>query len=122
MAQVLVRHLDDDVKAALQQRARRHGHRMEQEIRNILRQALADEGAAPSRLGSRIAARFACQGLIEDLPELRGQVSQVDIHDTQIAGIALARRASIATGNLRHFVGLTVPVVSPWGGVSASPA
>ena len=40
----------------------------------------------------------------------------VDIRDTQIAGIALARRASIATRNLRHFVGLTVPVVSPWGG------
>lgn len=42
----------------------------------------------------------------------------VDIRDTQIAGIALARRASIATRNLRHFVGLTVPVVSPWGGES----
>jgi toxin FitB len=39
----------------------------------------------------------------------------VDIRDTQIAGIALARRASIATRNLRHFSGLAVPVVSPWG-------
>jgi predicted nucleic acid-binding protein len=39
----------------------------------------------------------------------------VDIRDTQIAGIALARRASIATRNLRHFMGLSVAVVSPWG-------
>jgi predicted nucleic acid-binding protein len=39
----------------------------------------------------------------------------VDIRDTQIAGIALARRASIATRNLRHFKGLSVAVVSPWG-------
>lgn len=76
MAQVLVRNLDDDVKAALQQRARRHGHSMEEEIRNILRQALTENGAPPSRLGSRIAARFAGQGLTEDLPELRGQKPQ----------------------------------------------
>ena len=39
----------------------------------------------------------------------------VDFRDTQIAGIALARRASIATRNLRHFEGLSVPVVNPWG-------
>jgi plasmid stability protein len=76
MAQVLVRNLDDDVKTALQRRARRHGHSMEEEIRNILRQALADEETSPSRLGSRIAARFAGQGLTQDLPELRGQKPQ----------------------------------------------
>lgn len=46
--------------------------------------------------------------------------STVDIRDTQIAGIALARRASIATRNLRHFAGLTVPVISPWGEESTS--
>ena len=45
MAQVLVRNLDDDVKERLQQRARQHGHSMEEEIRDILRQAMADEGA-----------------------------------------------------------------------------
>lgn len=39
----------------------------------------------------------------------------VDFRDTQIAGIALARRAAVATRNLRHFEGLSVPVVSPWG-------
>lgn len=38
----------------------------------------------------------------------------VDMRDTQIAGIALARRATLATRNLRHFQGLKVPVVDPW--------
>lgn len=38
----------------------------------------------------------------------------VDLRDTLIAGIALARRATIATRNTRHFEGLDVPVVDPW--------
>ena len=38
----------------------------------------------------------------------------VDLRDTLIAGIALARRATIATRNTQHFEGLDVPVVSPW--------
>ena len=38
----------------------------------------------------------------------------VDIRDTQIAGIAQARRATLATRNLRHFEGLTIPVLNPW--------
>lgn len=38
----------------------------------------------------------------------------VDMRDTQIAGIAIARRATIATRNVRHFEGLRVRVVDPW--------
>ena len=38
----------------------------------------------------------------------------VDMRDTQIAGIALARRATLATRNVKHFQGLKVPVVNPW--------
>jgi plasmid stability protein len=73
MAQLLVRHLDDDVKAKLQVRARRHGHSTEEEVREILRNAVKDEGGPRAPLGSRIAARFAGQGLTEDIPELRGE-------------------------------------------------
>lgn len=72
MAQLLVRHLEDDVKAKLQSRARRHGHSTEEEVREILRNAVREEGAqAP--LGSRLAARFAGLGLTQDVPELRGE-------------------------------------------------
>lgn len=73
MAQILIRQLDDNVKAGLQRRARRHGHSTEQEVREILRNAVRDEQRAPTPLGSRIAERFADIGLDEQIPELRGQ-------------------------------------------------
>lgn len=38
----------------------------------------------------------------------------VDMRDTQIAGIALARRATLATRNVRHFGDLNILVVDPW--------
>jgi predicted nucleic acid-binding protein len=38
----------------------------------------------------------------------------VDLRDTQIAGIALARHATLATRNIKHFHGLKIPVVDPW--------
>jgi predicted nucleic acid-binding protein len=40
----------------------------------------------------------------------------VEFRDTQIAGIALARRATLATRNLRHFADLPVAVIDPWAG------
>jgi len=55
MAQLVVRNLDDDVKAKLQQRARRHGRSTEEEVREILRNLFGDIG------------------LEEDIPEWRGQ-------------------------------------------------
>jgi antitoxin FitA len=72
MAQLVVRHLEDEVKAGLRRRAARHGRSMEEEVREILRNALKNDGTAVYPLGSRIAARFADCGLTEDLPELRG--------------------------------------------------
>jgi len=45
----------------------------------------------------------------------------VDMRDTFIAGIALARRATVATRNVRHFDELTVPVVNPWATVQGQP-
>ncbi len=38
----------------------------------------------------------------------------VDMRDTQIAGIALARRATLATRNVKHFQDLSVAVIDPW--------
>ncbi len=39
---------------------------------------------------------------------------QVDVRDTQIAGIALARHGTIATRNTQHFEDVSVPVINPW--------
>ena len=37
-----------------------------------------------------------------------------ELRDTMIAGIVIARRATLATRNIRHFDDLPVPVVNPW--------
>lgn len=73
MAQLVVRELENDVKARLQRRARQHGRSMEEEVRDILRQAVATEDRSVRKLGSRIAERFRGHGLTADLPEFRGQ-------------------------------------------------
>ena len=73
MAQFVVRDLEDDVKARLKRRAKRNGRSMEEEVRNILRNAAKEENRPRANLGSRIAARFAKTGLTTDLPELHGQ-------------------------------------------------
>lgn len=38
----------------------------------------------------------------------------VEIRDVQIAGIAAARRASLATRNVRHFAEFGIALVNPW--------
>lgn len=44
--------------------------------------------------------------------KLRGE--QQDLRDSMIAGVALARRATLATRNLRHFADAGVALVDPW--------
>ncbi len=72
MAQVIVRNLDDAVKRKLQRRAARHGRSMEEEIRDILRDAVKEEGRARRGLGTEIAELFKGIGLEEPIQELRG--------------------------------------------------
>jgi hypothetical protein len=38
----------------------------------------------------------------------------IEIRDLQIAGIAAARKATLATRNVRHFEGFGLAVVDPW--------
>ena len=38
----------------------------------------------------------------------------IEIRDVQIAGIAAARKAAIATRNVRHFEGLGPVLIDPW--------
>jgi plasmid stability protein len=72
MAQLVVRKLDDDVKAKLQRRARRHGRSTEEEVREILRNAVKEEAKSSGPLGRRLRALFKDAGLKEDIPEWRG--------------------------------------------------
>ncbi len=72
MAQLVVRNLEATVKARLQRRATRHGHSMEEEVRDILRNAVRIEEPASEPLGTRLRKRFAAIGLQDDIAELRG--------------------------------------------------
>jgi predicted nucleic acid-binding protein len=45
----------------------------------------------------------------------------IDMRDTQIAGIALARHAALATRNTRHFADLNINVIDPWHAPSGRP-
>jgi hypothetical protein len=38
----------------------------------------------------------------------------VDVRDTLMGGVALARRAAVATRNARHFDDLETGVIDPW--------
>ena len=72
MAQFVVRNLESGVKTKLQRRAKRHGRSMEEEVREILRNAVHEEEVRAGGLGTEIAALFAKAGLTTDIPELRG--------------------------------------------------
>lgn len=76
MAQLVVRNLDDDVKAGLQKRAAHAGRSMEEEVRAILRAAVAHGEQREKGLGTRIAVRFAGLGFDQDIPELKGETAE----------------------------------------------
>lgn len=38
----------------------------------------------------------------------------VEVRDALIAGIVLARKASLATGNRKHFEGFDLQIIDPW--------
>jgi antitoxin FitA len=65
--------LEEEVKARLQRRAARHGRSMEEEVSEILRDALKEDDAPAGGLGTEIASLFTRIGLDADIPELRGR-------------------------------------------------
>lgn len=81
MAQFTVRNLEEDVKARLNRRAARHNSSMEEEARQILRNAVKDEVEPALRIGSRLAARIAEVGLDEELPDVLGRYPQRSSRD-----------------------------------------
>ena len=72
MAQLVVRRIEDSVKARLQRRARRNGRSMEEEVRDILRNAAHEPEKPLVGLGTEIAALFKGKGYDFEVEELRG--------------------------------------------------
>lgn len=68
------------------------------------------------RMGRRIAA-FDDEAAVQAANLMASRQRRgrpVELRDTMIAGIVLARHASLATRNVTHFEDLTVPVLNPW--------
>ena len=82
-------------KAALQ-------HAFDQVIDEDLRGRVLDFDARAASVAGEIAAKLRALG------------RSVDMRDAQIAGIIAARRATLATRNVRHFVDAGIPVIDPW--------
>jgi antitoxin FitA len=72
VGQLIVRNLEGAVKTRLQQRAKQHGRSMEEEVRDILRNAVNEPEIPSAGLGTEISSLFAKAGLESDIPELRG--------------------------------------------------
>jgi plasmid stability protein len=81
MAQILVRNLDERVKARLQRRAKRNGRSMEAEAREILRSALHEREKARGGLGSEMVALFSGSGVYLDEPIAEIRDMRMEIPD-----------------------------------------
>lgn len=68
MASLTIRDLDESLKQRLRVRAAHRNRSMEEEARQILREALAEAPAPSVDLAQRIRARFAALGGV-DLPQ-----------------------------------------------------
>lgn len=83
MAQLLVRNVDDRLKARLQRRAKRNGRSMEAEAREILRDALRKDEVPNVGFGTATVALFSGNGVFLDEPikEIRGLRMEVPTFD-----------------------------------------
>lgn len=90
--------------ALLPKGRRRSG--LERAFDRVLTDDFSNRVLALDEMAAVTAAQFAADR------QRRGR--SVDLRDTLIAGIAQARRATIATRNTQHFDGIDVPVVDPW--------
>lgn len=59
MASLTIRNLEEPLKTLLRIRAAHHGHSMEEEVRQILRDALLEDARSSQNLAEAIQKRFA---------------------------------------------------------------
>ena len=71
MATLTIRQLDEKTKIRLRVRAAHHGRSMEEEIRDILRDAVKEEARHRKGLGTEIAELFKGIELEEPIPKAK---------------------------------------------------
>jgi len=80
--------------------------KFEQAFAGLIQQDLDGRIAAFDLAAAEAAAALAAERQRKGRP--------IDVRDTQIAGIALSRRAAVATRNTKHFGDLSVAIIDPW--------
>ena len=80
---------------------------LEEALARILAEEFEGRVLGFDEAAARAAGRLAA--------ERRKAGRPLDKHDAQIAGIVAARKAALATRNLRDFDGLGIALVNPWG-------
>lgn len=86
----------------------RRRRRLEEAFRAMIEEDFEGRIAVFDRSSAEAAARVAA--------ERRKAGRPVDFRDVEIAGIALARKAALASRNVKHFDGLGLELVDPWSG------
>jgi plasmid stability protein len=76
MASITIRNLDDALKGRLRVRAARHGRSMEDEVRHILRTALAETPPQRANLAEAIRRRFEPLGGVKLKIPPRGKLRE----------------------------------------------
>ncbi len=84
--------------------------RRRQRLESAFEQLLA--GDLDGRVLAFDTAAAAASGTLVAQRQRAGR--SIEIRDAQIAGISLARKATLATRNVRHFKDLGVRLVDPW--------
>ncbi|MGD8817775.1 MAG: type II toxin-antitoxin system VapC family toxin [Acidobacteriota bacterium] len=84
--------------------------RRRQQLEEAFAQALEEELEGRVLPFDQVAAEAAA--LIA--AERRSEGRTIEIRDAEIAGIVVARRATLATRNTRHFEGLALELINPW--------
>ena len=79
---------------------------LEEAFRKAIEEDFENRVADLDQPAAEAAARLAA--------ERRQAGRPVEVRDVLIAGIATARKATLATRNLRHFDGLGLRLVDPW--------
>jgi predicted nucleic acid-binding protein len=84
----------------------RRRNSLEQAFHDVIEEDLQGRVSAfdadAAALAARLAAAYRKRGL------------QIDIRDLQIAGIALSRKAAVATRNLKHYDDPSLTLIDPW--------
>jgi predicted nucleic acid-binding protein len=84
----------------------RKRRKLEDQFGRVIHDDIQDRVLALDEAAAGEAAIVSARGQSRGRP--------VEVRDAMIAGIAISRRAELATRNIRHFGDLGLPVVDPW--------